>query len=154
MNNNKKFEKKLKIKCNRSFCGCLSGRPEGQSSLEFVLVLPLLIIIVLVISQLGYMIYLKTILEHAAEQGARVLSTTNSNKDVFDSIDRNCSSLQKDKLRVEIIPGTSPRRHVGDFISVNLNYGCGGMTDFFDRLTGRRTEVEGRCIMRMESEDA
>ncbi len=51
----------------------------GQATLEFVLLIPLIIMVILVVSQSGQMVYRKNILQQAAREGVRVISTTNSN---------------------------------------------------------------------------
>ncbi len=55
-----------------------AGLTAGRHPLSLCCYLPVLIIIVLAMSQLGYCTYLKNVLEHAASEAARVVATTNS----------------------------------------------------------------------------
>ena len=69
----------------------------------------------MIVSQLGYLVYLQNILEQAAREGARVLSTTNSDSRANDQIERICPNLDEDKLNIEISPPESIRREVGRY---------------------------------------
>lgn len=126
---------------------------NGQASLEFILVLPVLIMAVLIISQLGYMVYIQNVLEHAAEQGARVLATTNSNKDALDLIYKNCSFMKQEKLEVNICPADSCKRKVGSYANVSVLYDFGKILDFYSLFSGEQSMLKGSCIIRMENQD-
>ena len=92
------------------------SKPDcGQASVEFVLILPILVIIVLAMSQLGYCTYLKNVLEHAASEAARVVSTTNSENLAYGQIYDICSGLDTDNLDISISPSSGAERITGDF---------------------------------------
>src|SRR5665647_1565601 len=83
------------------------SKPDcGQASVEFVLILPLLVIIVLAMSQLGYCTYLKNVLEHAACEAARVVATTNSENLAYAQVYDICSGLDFDNLNISISPSS------------------------------------------------
>lgn len=123
---------------------------DGQASLEFALIIPLLVIIVLIVSQLGYLVYVQNVLVQAAREGARVISTTNSNQMAFNRIGQICSRLDKDRLKIKIDPGSSTGREVGDVVNVNLSYKYSGVTNLINLLIGRDIFINTDSSMRME----
>jgi Flp pilus assembly protein TadG len=126
-------------------------RPDcGQSSVEFVLVLPLLIIIVLAVSQLGFCTYLKNVLEHAASEAARVVSTTNSENLAREQVYDICSNLDAENLNFSINPSSGAERNTGDFFTVKLSYKNAGIFNFISKVLKRDLLIESTCVMRME----
>jgi len=142
--------KKTKSDVPGKRCGTLYYS-SGQSSIEFVLVVPLLIIVILVVSQLGYIVYLQNNLEQAAREGARVLSTTNSNSAAINQVFDICQSLDSSRLNIEISPDNPGDRKVGDMARIKLLYSYGGIADFLNIITGRDFLIKSSSIMRMES---
>ncbi|MBM3706851.1 MAG: hypothetical protein FJW69_00705 [Actinobacteria bacterium] len=126
------------------------SRNKGQASIEFVLVIPILIIVIIIVSQLGFLVYLQNVMEQAAREGARVLSTTNSNSLACEQIINICSNLEKEKLTVEIIPQSQDSREVGDIAVVNLKYLYSGFANFIRLIMGREILIKSDCTMRME----
>jgi len=131
-------------------CKCKIKGTDGQASLEFALIIPLLIIVVLIVSQLGYLVYVQNVLVQAAREGVRVISTTNSNHMAIDRIGQICSRLDKDRLKVKIDPGSSTGREVGDIVTVNLSYKYSGVTNLINLLIGRDIFINTDSSMRME----
>ncbi len=123
---------------------------DGQASLEFALIIPLLIIVVLIVSQLGYLVYVQNVLVQAAREGTRVISTTNSNRMAFNRIGQICSRLDKNRLKIKIDPGSSTGREVGDVVTVNLSYKYSGVTNLINLLIGRDIFINTDSSMRME----
>ncbi len=138
MNNNKK---NLKIS---------AGRIEGQASLEFTLIIPFLVLIILTVSHFGLLVYQKNILEQAAREGARVIATANSNQEAYECIRKVCSSLDRDKLDIKITPESEASRKVGDMIEVVLLYRCTGITRLLEIFSGRDISIKAKSNMRME----
>ena len=95
---------------------------KGQASLEFALVIPILILVILIVSQLGYLVYIQNLLQQAAREGARILTTTNSEEKAGKQIVNICSNLDKNLLNVEIDPSGDIKRGVGNIVTVNLTY--------------------------------
>jgi hypothetical protein len=147
--------KTLKIK---KYPKCVKGngagwyrRPDcGQASVEFALLLPVLIIIVLVVSQLGYCTYLKNVLEHAASEAARVVATTNSENLAYSQVYDICSGLDTDNLDIMISPLSGAERITGDFFTVRLSYKNAGIFNFISKAIKKDLLIESICVMRME----
>jgi Flp pilus assembly protein TadG len=125
---------------------------KGQSSLEFILVLPLLILAILIISQSGYIIYTRNLLENAAEQAARAVAVTNSNNLASEYIRQNCSLAGQDKLSIDISPQNPSSRHVGDYVTVTVSYNVKNILSLYMLLPGMHEPLKGSCTVRMESE--
>jgi hypothetical protein len=130
------------------------SKPDcGQASVEFVLILPLLVIIVLVMSQLGYCTYLKNILEHAASEAARVVATTNSENLAYGQVYEICSGLDTSNLDMSISPSSGAERTTGDFFTVKLSYKNAGIFNFISKTLKKDLLIESVCVMRMECKE-
>ena len=148
INNNKKVSN-----CIKSIVGYKFLKINGQSTIEFILVFPIVIISVLIIAQLGYIVYIQNILVNAAEQGARVLATTNSNLQAFNSIYNNCSNLSENNLDVQIYPEQKEVRKIGSYATVVIKYKPDELLNFYSLFLIGKSELFGKSIVRMESEE-
>ena len=123
---------------------------HGQATLEFTLIIPILILVILAVSQLGYVIYTKNVLEQAAREGVRIISTTNSNQKANDQVRKMCSRLDQNRLNIEITPRGSASRKVGDLVTINLTFRCGGFANLIRMLTKKDILIYVESSMRME----
>jgi uncharacterized protein (UPF0333 family) len=105
----------------------LTSKLEGQASLEFVLVIPFVILLILTVSHLGLLIYQQNILEQAAREGARVIATSNSDEETYLCIKKVCLNFDQDKLDIKITPDSRESRKVGDTVEVVVSYKSGGI---------------------------
>jgi len=142
----KKYLKRVKGN-DTSWC---SGPNCGQASVEFILLLPLLVIILLAVSQLGYCTYIKNVLEHAASEAARVVATTNSENLAYRQVSDICSGLDTDNLVISISPSSKAERVIRDFFTVKLSYKNAGIFNFISKALKRDLLIESICVMRME----
>jgi len=140
----------IRINKDKKELRILTGRSEGQASLEFILVIPFLVLIILTVSHFGLLVYQKNILEQAAREGARVIATTNSNQEAITCIRKVCSGLDQDKLDIEISPGNGALRKVGDMVEVIILYKCTGIARFLEIFSGRDILIKAKSNMRME----
>jgi TadE-like protein len=145
----KKYLKSIKENADK-WC---SGPNHGQASVEFVLVLPVLVIIVLAVSQIGYCTYLKNVLEHAAGEAARVVATTNSENLAYKQVYDICSGLNTDNLEITISPSSGAERISGDFFTVRLSYKNAGIFNFISKALKKDLLIESVCVMRMECKE-
>lgn len=125
---------------------------EGQATLEFVLLIPVIIIAILVVSQSGQMVYRKNILQQAAREGVRVVSTTNSNKMAIQAVIKVCGSKEGAVPDIIIQPGNEGERRLGDIVTVSLTDDSpyGGFWSIISDAVGKKIFLKGESSMRME----
>ena len=103
---------------------------KGQSTVEFILLIPFLIITCIAVFQLGYVIYLQNNIKQLSREAARVVSTTNSNS-LCTKIIRDNNNLYEDlNFQISISPEPEAQRKVGNIvkIGIKINYeGFGGL---------------------------
>lgn len=124
----------------------------GQATLEFVLVIPVIILVILVVSQSGHMIYRKNILMQAAREGVRVISVTNSNQLAVQAVIRACGSEESGVPDITIYPGDEAKRKLGDIVTISLvdSSSHGGLWSIVSRIMGRKIFIKAESSMRME----
>ena len=125
---------------------------EGQATLEFVLLIPVIIIVILVVSQSGQMVYRKNILQQAAREGVRVVSTTNSNKMAIQAVVKVCGSEEGAVPDIIIQPDNEGERRLGDIVTVSLTDDSlySGFWSIISGAVGKKISLKGESSMRME----
>lgn len=141
MSGENKYKKKINI--------LLKGT-RGQASLEFALIVPFVVLIILTVSHIGMLAYQKNVLEQSAREGARVVATTNSNTEAFGCIREVCSGMEQERLDINIEPGDRNSRRVGDMVTVTLSYEYSGITEILTVFTGKDIFIKAKSNMRME----
>jgi len=127
------------------------NRESGaQASLEFVLVVPFVILIIIAVSHLGLLIYQKSVLQQAAREGARIVATTNSNSKAMSCIREICSGLEQGRIGIEIIPKNSSSRKVGDIVEITVSYSYGDAGSLMRIFAGKNKVIKAKSDMRME----
>lgn len=126
----------------------------GQATLEFVLLIPLIIMVILVVSQSGQMVYRKNILQQAAREGVRVISTTNSNDMAIQAVMKVYGSKNNVIPGIEIQPGNESERKLGDMVTISLidsgDYGV--LWSIISAAMGKKILLKAGSSMRMESQ--
>jgi Flp pilus assembly protein TadG len=123
---------------------------NGQASLEFILVIPILILVVMIVSQLGYLVYYQNVLEQSAREGARIVSTTNSDSQTYQRIMKMCSNLDNSRLKVDINSSGGSSRSVGDIVTVSLTYNYSGIFKLINLVMGNDVFIKSSSSARME----
>jgi hypothetical protein len=122
----------------------------GQASLEFALVVPFIVLMIIIVSHIGLLAYQKNILEQASREGARIIATTNSSREASDCIRDFCSGLDQERLDISIDPSDRSLRRVGDMVTVTLSYEYNGITEILEIFTGKDIFIKAKSNMRME----
>ncbi len=123
---------------------------NGQSTIEFILVLPFVIIIFFVFLQLGYCIYLQNNIEQSAREAARIIATTNSNGKAADFINQNLKGKNIALDNVSFLPGNEFSRRTGEYIKVKISIRYSGFGKILESFTGQKIILKAESIMRME----
>jgi Flp pilus assembly protein TadG len=128
-----------------------STRKSGQSLVEFALVIPLLLLVIMGIFDLGWAIYAQNIISNAAAEGARsgiILSTTDA--DIQSRIRASTPGLTN--LQVTISP-TGPRTadQFGTPITVTVVYTYHPITPIIGQIvTGSGLRLSATSVMKIE----
>ncbi len=120
------------------------GRSQaGQSTVEFAVLLPVLVLAVLVLVQGGLVVRDQLLVQHAAREGARAAAVSDSVADVQNAAGR-ASPLDGDRLSV-----TRSARRQGQPVRVTVRYRFRGTVPIVGRLLDRFT-LSAAVTMRAE----
>jgi uncharacterized protein (UPF0333 family) len=141
----KKFKKDIKIKK-------IFFNNKGQSTVEFILLIPFLIITCIAVFQLGYVIYLQNNIKQLTREAVRVISTTNSNSQCSKIIKDNNNLYEDLNFQVIISPEPEIQRKVGDIVKVGIKINYEGFGGLIANILGKPISIYSESAMRMECE--
>jgi hypothetical protein len=103
--------------------GGFGGRPpdDGQATVEAALTLPIVLIALLLIVQVGIVVRDALALAQAAREGARATAVSADDDDARSAIERAAGPLDADRIEITLMPTESDRRR-GDAVTVELAY--------------------------------
>lgn len=140
-----KINKNIRVKIKKIFAD-----KNGQSTVEFTLLIPFLIITCIAVFQLGYVIYLKNNIKQMSREAVRAVSTTNSNV-LGEEIMREGVSLSDGMtLDMMIEPSLQESRKVGDIVKVKISLNYSGFGGMITKLFGKPLLIYSENSMRME----
>jgi len=122
---------------------------RGQSMVEFVLVLPVFLILLLGMIEFGLIFNAYITINNAAREGARVGSVGGTDGEIEAMVNDVGSNLELANLSVAIQPGQGIRSR-GDALEVVVTYQYDMITPFISNLLGGNVNLEGRTVMRVE----
>ncbi len=122
---------------------------KGQSMVEFTLILPIFLILLIAMFDTSRVLNTKFILENTARNAARIGSVSNSDLNVISEIDRGTSSLDDSNLSYTIVPQEADRIN-GDNIIITINYSVDINTPLISNIIGDSVVVSGKSAMRIE----
>lgn len=94
---------------------------DGQATLELALALPVVLIALLLIVQVGVVVRDALALAQAAREGVRVAAITADDDAATDAVRDAAGPLDESRVDIAIEPGQADR-HRGDAVSVSLRY--------------------------------
>jgi Flp pilus assembly protein TadG len=120
---------------------------RGAAAVEFAMVVPLLLVLVLGIAEFGHAFQVQGTLSAAAREGARVMALQNDRaaartavRDAAPTLDPAISDAQ-----IAITPGACPATGTGTTnVRVTVDYPMPFLTDFF----GASIDLSGTGVMR------
>src|SRR5207245_6473239 len=95
----------------------VAGSDRGSASLEFALVLPLLLVLTLAMVQVGLLVRDDLVLVGAARAGAREAAVTSDDTRVREAVDGAAAGLDSNAVRVTVTHSSR-----GDPAGVSLSY--------------------------------
>lgn len=122
---------------------------KGQSMVEVVLILPILLLVLMGIFDFGRILHSRILLENSARFSARVGTIENSDTAIADAINDTTSALEASQLTTTITPLESSRES-GDSLTVRLTYDVPIYTPLISNIIGNPVAVEGEVTMRVE----
>lgn len=115
----------------------------GQSTVELALCLPILVLLLAAVIQVGAVALDRVRLWHAAREAARVASVDSDPE----QIERAATKAGPNPVRVTVEPDEMDRRP-GDPVSVTLEHESDGIVPILGRLFS--IPLEARAVMRIE----
>lgn len=122
---------------------------RGQSIVELAILLPVLVMIMLGILQLGLVFNAYTIISNAARDGARTAAVGGHDSAVLASTGSNTASLDPANLNVTITPGLTYRVS-GSSVEVSVSYDIDVVVPFIGAIIGDSIPLNATSTMRVE----
>ncbi len=97
------------------------GRRQGQATVELALIIPVLLLLVLGIFELGRLLNALMTLQHAVREGARLGTLGATDGEITATIQARAVSLDPSRLAVQITPGEIGRIP-GTIVTVGATY--------------------------------
>jgi Flp pilus assembly protein TadG len=94
---------------------------SGQATLEAALVLPVVLIALLLIVQVGVVVRDALALVQAAREGARAVAITARDDDATEAVHGSAGSLDAGRIAIAVSPDESSRG-LGDAVTITLAY--------------------------------
>ena len=122
---------------------------KGQAMVEFVLILPVFLLLLLGMVDLSRVISANFVIDNAARSAARVGVVSNSDSDIIAAIENGTESLNEAVITYTITP-TAGTRGPGDELAVEINYTVDILTPVVSNVLGDSIPISGKTIMRVE----
>jgi len=120
---------------------------KGQSLVEFALVVPLVILILMAIIEFGFMFNAYITISNASREGARLGALGSNDTAVVTRVVDTSVALDPSKISVIITPANRSR---GDMIRVQVNYNYVLITPIISSVLSPFIDLEAETVMRVE----
>jgi len=122
---------------------------KGQAMVEFVLILPVFLLLLLGMVDLSRVISANFVIENATRSAARVGVVSISDTDIVTAIEDGTDSLDETTITYIITPSEGTRGS-GDELSVEINYTVDILTPIISNVLGNSIPISGKTTMRVE----
>lgn len=122
---------------------------RGQSLVETALLLPVLLLLMVGIIDLGRAIYSYAYLQMAAQETVRLGGLGESDQQITNFADQYVKLGDSTQLQVEITPSDTERQS-GDYVTVTLRYPFVFITPFISMLFPSPFYIETQSTIRVE----
>jgi Flp pilus assembly protein TadG len=110
---------------------------QGQALIEFALIIPILILLVIGLFDLGTAVYTRNVIANAAREGARTgIILGNNYSAVRTQVQRTAPGLSSSNLRIDILPALESQREFSKPITVTVTYTYTAITPLIGRIVG------------------
>ncbi|MDF2614267.1 MAG: TadE-like protein [Clostridia bacterium] len=122
---------------------------RGQALVEFAVILPLLLLLIMGIIQFGLVMNAYLTTQNAAREGARAGIVGDSDTEVKNIVSAVSPNLSADKLIVNITPAEG-NRISGETLTVQVSYNYPITIPIIDSLLGSSILLNAKTTMRIE----
>ena len=122
---------------------------KGQSLVEFAILLPLLLLLLMGILEFGIMLNSYLTINNASREGARLGIVSGSNLEIEKLISKTSPTLDTAKLIVNITPMEGIRKS-GDTITVEVIYNYKVIIPIISNILNNVVVLKAQTSMRME----
>ena len=121
---------------------------RGASAVEFGLIVPILIVLVLGIIEFGHAFQVQGTLSAAAREGARAMALRNDQGQAKDAVREAAAALNPDITndQISISPAACPTGVTTQNVTLTIDYPMPLFTDFF----GASIDLTGTGVMRCQ----
>ncbi len=125
------------------------SKENGQSMVEFALIMPILLLILVGIIEFGFMFSNFLTLTNASREAVRAISLGSSDASATQRAKDTSINLDPTQIVVVINPSDS-NRDPGDSVTVTITYEYDFLTPFMERIFGSDFQLETDTTMRVE----
>jgi len=122
---------------------------KGQALVEFAIILPILLLLVMGILQFGMMLNAYLSIENAAREGARAGIMGSSDAEIRNLVIATSPSLDPENLTVSITPNETNRTS-GDTLTIKITYNYTLIVPIISSLFNNVVVLNGQTSMRVE----
>ena len=122
---------------------------KGQSLIEFAILLPLLLLVLMGILEFGLMLNSYLSINNSAREGARLGIVDGSNLEINELITSISPNLNTENLKVNIIPLEGNRKS-GDTLTVEVIYNYQVTIPIISNILNDVVVLKAKTSMRME----
>jgi Flp pilus assembly protein TadG len=122
---------------------------RGQALVEFAIILPLLLLIIMSIIEFGLMLNSYLTVRNVSREGARAGIVGSTNAEIENTIISTSPNLEECKLTINITPPEGSRKS-GDTLTVKLTYKYKLIVPIISSLLGNEINLKAQTSMRIE----
>lgn len=124
------------------------GNTKGQAMVEFALILPVILLLVLGVVEFGRFYNAWLMVTHASREGARTASLGGTGTEIESAVTAVMASYDASRLTVTVNPSSGRTR--GDRVTVTVTYAIDPLTPMIGAITGGTLQLESDTVMRVE----
>lgn len=121
---------------------------KGQSLVEFAIIIPLILLIVMGIAQFGFMLNSYLRIQNATREGARIGVVGGTNSEIRESILKTSPNLKVENLTIQIHPNDN--RRSGQTLTVQIIYNFPLAVPIINNIFGKTVQLNAQTSMRVE----
>lgn len=122
---------------------------KGQSAVEFALLLPILLLLILGVFELSRVLNAGLVINHASREAARYAALGGSDLEVLTVVTDQSNNLDTSNMTVTITPAQTSRDS-GENVTIKIDYKIEFITPFIGSILGDDFVISGDTTMRVE----